>query len=114
VITPSAALSSFPYAADETMRALRQFLTRPKHRILGRFGFVDAFSESRNWYVRTYLGINHGPITIMIDNFRNGLLWYLFMSACEVRTGLFRLGFDTPRLSEGGSKAFRLPARRSP
>lgn len=46
----------------------------------------------------------------MIDNCRNGLLWYLFMSACEVRTGLFRLGFDTPRLSEGGSKAFRQPA----
>jgi hypothetical protein len=60
VITPSAALSSFPYAADEAVSALRYFLTKPKHRIWGRYGFVDAFCEHRNWYARTYLAINQG------------------------------------------------------
>lgn len=110
VITPSAALSSFPYAPDEAMRALRHFLTRPGHRIWGRFGFVDAFCESRNWYARTYLAINQGPIIIMIENFRTGLLWDLFMSASEVRRGLSRLGFESPHLSECGSKAVSLPA----
>lgn len=93
VITPSAALSSFPYAPVEAMRALRGFLTKPRKRIWGRFGFVDAFCESRNWYSRTYLAINQGPIVAMIENHRTGLLWRLFMGAPEVRRGLERLGF---------------------
>ena len=98
VITPSAALSSFPYAPDEAMRALRFFRSRPNHRIWGRFGFVDAFCESRNWYSRTYLAINQGPIVIMMENFRSGLLWNLFMGAPEVRVGLSKLGFTSPHL----------------
>ena len=53
VITPSAALSSIPYAPEEPLRALRYFLTRLKNRIWGRFGFVDAFA-------RTATGV-HGP-----------------------------------------------------
>jgi hypothetical protein len=98
VITPSAALSSFPYAPEEALRALRCFLTKPGHRLWGRFGFVDAFCENRNWYARTYLAINQGPIIIMIENFRTGLLWDLFMSAPEVRAGLAKLGFTSPHL----------------
>ncbi len=98
VIAPSAALSSFPYAPAEAMRALRYFLARPRHRIWGRYGFVDAFSERRNWYARTYLAINQGPIVIMIENHRSGLLWKLLMSAPEIRTGLSRLGFISPHL----------------
>lgn len=96
VITPSAALSSFPYLPGESMQALRGFLTKP--RSWGRFGFVDAFCEARNWYARTYLAINQGPIVAMIENHRSGLLWELFMSAPEVRVGLSRLGFK-PRNS---------------
>jgi hypothetical protein len=95
IIAPSAALSSFPYAPAEAMRALRGFLTKPRKRIWGRFGFVDAFCEGRNWYSRTYLAINQGPIIAMIENHRTGLLWRLFMGAPEVRRGLARLGFTS-------------------
>jgi hypothetical protein len=98
VITPSAALASFPYLPTEAMRALRYFMRKPRGRIWGRFGFVDAFSECRNWYARTYLAIDQGPIVIMIENFRTGLLWNLFMSAPEVRKGLLKLGFNSPHL----------------
>ena len=98
VIAPSAALSSFPYAPTEAMHALRGFLTRPRRRLWGRFGLVDAFCESRNWYSRTYLAINQGPIVAMIENYRTGLLWNLFMGATEVRTGLSKLGFNSPHL----------------
>jgi len=85
----------------EAMRALRYFMRKPQNRIWGRFGFVDASSESRNWYARTYLPINQGPIVIMIENLRTGLLWELFMGAPEVRTGLYRLGFT--RAQESGT-----------
>lgn len=103
VITPSAAVASLPYVPVEAMRALRYFLSKPRKRIWGRFGFVDAFSEGRNWYARTYLAINQGPIVIMAENYRTGLLWNLFMSAPEVRAGLLRLDFESPHL--GGRHA---------
>jgi hypothetical protein len=99
VITPSAALASFPYLPTEAMRALRHFMSKPRDRIWGRFGFVDAFSENRKWYARTYLAINQGPIVIMIENHRSGLLWSLFMGAPEVQLGLSRLGFTSPHFS---------------
>jgi hypothetical protein len=78
--------------------ALRGFLTKPRKRIWGRFGFVDAFCEGRNGYSRTYLAINQGPIIAMIENHRTELLWRLFMGAPEVRRGLARLGFTSQRL----------------
>ncbi|MEP9398890.1 glucoamylase family protein [Mesorhizobium sp. KR2-14] len=98
VITPSAAIASLPYVPAEAMQALRYFMDKPRKRIWGRFGFVDSFSENRNWYARTYLAINQGPIVVMTENYRTGLLWKLFMSAPEVRRALARLEFESPYL----------------
>jgi hypothetical protein len=97
-ISPTAALSSFPYVPAQAMSALRHFLTAHGDRVWGRYGFVDAFCEQQNWYADTFLAIDQGPIVIMIENFRTGLLWNLFMNAPEVQTGLGRLGFTSPHL----------------
>jgi hypothetical protein len=99
VISPTAALSSFPYAPEQAMRALRYFYDVVGHKIWGRFGFTDAFSESRDWYAKTYLAVDQGPAVIMIENYRTGLLWKHFMSAPDVQTGLKRLGFSSPQVS---------------
>jgi hypothetical protein len=93
-ISPTAALSSFPYAPEAALAALRHFLTAHGDRIWSRFGFTDAFNETRDWWADTFLAIDQGPIVVMIENYRSGLLWKLFMSAPEVRRGLARLGFD--------------------
>jgi hypothetical protein len=100
VITPSAALSSFPYAPDHCMRALRHFYYRHRERIWGEYGFVDAFSETHDWYANWYLAIDQGPIVAMIENYRTGLLWNLFMSCPEIQGGLQGLGFKSPHLAE--------------
>jgi len=92
-ISPTAALSSFPYAPREAMTALRHFLAAYGDRIWGRYGFTDAFNPTRGWYADTFLAIDQGPIIVMIENFRSGLLWQIFMAAPEVRLGLSRLGF---------------------
>jgi len=92
-ISPTAALSSFPYAPPEAMRALRHFLTAYGDKIWGRYGFTDAFNPSRGWFADTFLAIDQAPIILMIENHRSGLLWRLFMSVPEVRHGLSRLGF---------------------
>jgi hypothetical protein len=100
VIAPTAALSSFPYTPEPSMRALRHFHQKLGDRIWGEYGFVDAFSEANDWYAQSYLAIDQGPIVVMIENYRTGLLWDLFMSCPEIRNGLRRLGFTSPRLTE--------------
>ena len=97
-ISPTAALASLPYAPVEVMEAARGMLGRHGTRVWGRFGFVDAFNESRKWFANSFLAIDQGPIVVMAENHRSGLLWRLFMRAPEVREGLRRLGFSSPHL----------------
>ena len=92
-ISPTAALSSMPYAPKEAIQAIRHFLNAHGENIWGRFGFVDAFCEAKDWYADTYLAIDQGPIVIMIENYRTGLLWKLFMQAPEIQAGLRALSF---------------------
>ena len=98
VITPTAALSSFPYTPVESMKALKFFYYKLGDKIWGEYGFYDAFSLQVPWYATSYLAIDQGPIIIMIENHRSGLLWNLFMSAPEVKTGMKNLGFESPDL----------------
>ena len=98
VISPTAALSSFPYAPEHSLRALRHFYEKLGDKLWGEYGFVDAFSETEGWYAESYLAIDQGPIIVMIENHRTGLPWKLFMSCPEVRAGLKRLGFESPHL----------------
>lgn len=96
VLTPTAALSSFPYVPEQSMAALRHFLSAMDGRLFGDLGFVDSFSPARNWVAESHLAIDQGPIVVMIENYRSGLLWKLFMSCPEVLAGLRTLGFSTP------------------
>jgi len=93
-ITPTAALSAFPYTPEYSMKALRHFYDDLGDKIWGQYGFVDAFNETKGWYAKSYLAIDEGPIVVMIENYRSGLLWKLFMSAPEIQKGLNKLGFD--------------------
>lgn len=93
VIAPTAALSSFPYTPEESMRALRYFYNELGDRICGKYGFYDAFSIHHNWYPKRYLAIDQLTIAPMIENYRTGLLWELFMQAPEIQEGLKKLGF---------------------
>jgi len=78
------------------MLALRHFYYDLGDKLWGEYGFVDAFSESHNWYAKSYLAIDEGPIVVMIENYRSGLLWNLFMSCPEVQGGLKKLDFESP------------------
>lgn len=94
VITPTAALSSFPYTPEESMQALKFFYYSMGDRLWGSYGFYDAFNLTEGWTANSYLAIDQGPIMVMIENHRTGLLWDLFMSAPEVQAGLNKLGFQ--------------------
>ncbi|MDB5123326.1 MAG: hypothetical protein JWP94_1455 [Mucilaginibacter sp.] len=98
VISPTGALSAFPYAPQYSMKALHHFYYDLGDKIWGEYGFVDGFSESHNWYAKSYLAIDQGPIVVMIENYRSGLLWNLFMSCPEIQRGLKKLDFQSPAL----------------
>lgn len=98
VISPTAALSSFPYTPKESMAALRYFYEAKGGKMWGDYGLKDAMNETRNWYGHSYLAIDQGPTMVMIENHRSGLFWKLFMGIPEIQQGLKKLGFASPHL----------------
>lgn len=93
VIAPTAAVSSIPYTPEESLQALKFFYYTLGDKLWGQFGFVDAFSLHNIWFDDAWLAIDQGPQIGMIENYRTGLLWKLFMSCPEIRAGLTKLGF---------------------
>ena len=97
-IAPTAALSSFPYTPIQSMQALKYFYYKLGDKIFKEYGFVDSFSLTEPWFATSTLAIDQGPIIIMIENHRSKLLWNLFMSAPEIKTGMRNLQFTSPNL----------------
>jgi hypothetical protein len=93
VISPTAAASSLPYTPAESLAAIRHFHDDLGARLFGPHGFYDAYCPDRGWFATTTLAIDQGPIVVMIENHRSGLLWRLFMSAPEIAPALAKLGF---------------------
>ena len=98
VIQPTAAISSMPYTPRESMQALRYFYEVLGDKLWTKYGFVDGFSIDKAWYAKSHLAIDQGPIVVMIENYRTGLLWKLFMNIGDIQAGLKRLGFQSPWL----------------
>ena len=94
VVSPTAAISSIPYTPAESLRAMRYFFQEKNDLLWGPAGFYDAFSlEDGEWVADAYLAIDQGPQVVMIENYRSGLIWGLFMNAPEIKQGLDKLGF---------------------
>ncbi len=95
-ISPTAALSSIVYTPEESMDVLRYLYYQKGNVLFGKYGFYDAFNPGMvegQQVVRSYLAIDQGPIAVMIENYRSGLLWKLFMQQNEIRQGIKKLGF---------------------
>tara|TARA_R110001583_G_scaffold145096_1_gene297120 strand:+ start:62946 stop:64334 length:1389 start_codon:yes stop_codon:yes gene_type:complete len=99
VISPTAAISSIPYTPKESMQFIKNLYTK-QDSLVGKYGPYDAFSDEHNWYLPRYLAIDQGPIPVMIENYRTGLLWKLFMKNEEVLEGLKKLNFKSPYLKD--------------
>lgn len=100
VIAPTAALAAMPYAPELSLPAMRHYYEDLGADLWGPYGFRDGFNQTSDWVAPGYLAIDQGPIVVMIENYRSGLLWRLFMSAPEIAVGLRRLGFQSPHVGE--------------
>ncbi len=100
VIQPTAALSSMPFTPKYSMEALHYFYEERGSQLWTEYGFVDGFSDEHNWVANSHLAIDQGPIIVMIENYRTGLIWKLFMNIPEIQKGLKKLGFKSKWIKE--------------
>jgi hypothetical protein len=94
-ITPTGALSSFPYTPEASMAALKHFYRDLGTEMWDIYGPRDAFNPTENWVSPIYMGLNQAPIVVMIENYRTGLVWKNFMSNPEIGTMLKELNAVT-------------------
>lgn len=94
VISPTAAVSSIVYTPQESMKVIRHLYENYGDKVFGPYGFYDAMSPHHDFYPKRYLAIDQGPMVSMIENYRSGLGWRLFMQIPEIQSGLEKLGFS--------------------
>jgi hypothetical protein len=103
-IAPTAALSSFPYTPYYSMLALKNFET--DSRLSGPFGFLDAYNKKANWYAQDHIAIDQGPIVVMMENYRSGLIWKTFMNIPEIKSALAKMNILKPQFITGFQYAY--------
>jgi hypothetical protein len=92
-IAPYGPLSSLPFAPEIVLPTIRSMIENYGDRLWGKYGLSDAFNPTANWFDTEFLGIDQGPLLIMVENFRTGLIWNYMMKDRVIQRGLRRLEF---------------------
>lgn len=92
-IAPTAAASSIPFTPQESLAAMRYMYDTYRAQLWMKYGFRDAFNLNANWWGPDVIGIDEGPIVLMIENYRTGKVWQRFMQNADVQRGLEKAGF---------------------
>jgi hypothetical protein len=100
-VAPWVVLASLPFAPEAVIPTVRHF-SELNLGMTGKYGFKPSFNPSfpvegspTGWWVTPYhFGIDQGPVVLMIENYRTGLLWDIMRRSAPIRTGLLRAGFS--------------------
>jgi hypothetical protein len=93
-IAPYASLSSLPFAPEIVLPTIKSINEKYGKALWGKFGYFDAFNPTAKWFNDDYIGIDQGPMLIMIENFRTGLVWNYVMKDPIIQKGLNTLGYE--------------------
>ncbi len=100
-IAPTAAGGSYPFTPDLSDQSLKYMWQTYGQDLVGQYGFKDAFNLTyvtdetpRGWFDVDYLGIDQGPILLMIENHRSGILWDVMKKNPYILEGLRKAGFS--------------------
>jgi hypothetical protein len=96
-LTPTGALASFPYTPEASMAAFKHYYRDLGAQLWDIYGPRDGYNPGENWISPIYMGLNQAPITIMIENYRTGLVWKNFMANPEIGAMLGKLDAVTAR-----------------
>jgi len=99
-VVPAAAAGSLAFLPAECLSVLRAMRSKWGKQAWGRYGFVDAFHPTVNWYDPDVLGIDQGISVLMAENLRSGLVWSTFMHNPESVSAMQRAGFHGMGLVE--------------
>lgn len=95
-VSPTAAISSIVYTPEETLGMIRHLYYDLGEKVFGKYGFYDSYNPSMaegQQVVKSHLAIDQGPQVVMIENYRSGMIWDIFMTCPEIQEGLRKLGF---------------------
>jgi exo beta-1,2-glucooligosaccharide sophorohydrolase (non-reducing end) len=90
-LTLTGALASFAYTPDASMAALKHYYRDLGAQLWDIYGPRDAYNPGQDWVSIIYMGLNQAPITVMVENYRTGLVWKSFMANPEIGGMLQRL-----------------------
>ena len=91
-VPPCGAIGSIvftPEIVEETVRYYYENIPE----LWGKYGFKDAYNLDRNWFSKTYIGIDKGIELLMIENYKSGLIWNVTMRNKYIKDGLGKIGF---------------------
>jgi hypothetical protein len=99
-ISPWSAITSLPFAPEIVLPMVEHCIYNLKLKEGNRYGLTSTFNQTyqtpafpRGWISPLHFGINQGPIVLMIENYRSGLVWSLMRSCPHIVNGLKRAGF---------------------
>ena len=95
-VSPTAAISSIVYTPEESLGMIRHLYYDLGEKVFGKYGFYDSYNPSMaegQQVVKSHLAIDQGPQVVMIENYRSGMIWDIFMTCPEIQEGLRKLGF---------------------
>jgi hypothetical protein len=110
-LAPWAVVASLPFAPDIVLPAIDFYVHEAKLLKSSAYGFKGAFNPthpgeldnpSGGWVSPWHFGLNQGPILLMIENYRSGMLWRLMRDCSYIQEGLRRAGFTGGWLPENG------------
>jgi hypothetical protein len=123
-IAPTAAASSIAFAPEISIPAIEEMTRRYGQNLYTQYGFLDSFNPTLKltnvklqhgrvdpllgWFDGDYLGIDQGPIVIMIENWRTGLVWNTMRKNPHIVRGLRRAGFTGGWLSDLPAESARV------
>lgn len=93
-ITPTAGISSLPFAPEVVLPLIRNLWNNWRTTLWGPYGFTDAFNPTFGWVGPDVLGIDQGPIVLMIENYRNEGVWQRMSRDEDLARGLALAGFE--------------------
>jgi len=99
-VAPWVVIASLPFAPEIVIPTVQRF-ARMDLGMTAKYGFHPSFNQSfevpessTGWWVTPYhFGIDQGPVVLMIENYRTGLLWDIMRRCPAIVTGLQRAGF---------------------
>lgn len=92
-IAPTACGSSIVFTPAESIACLEHIREYYSDVMWGRYGFSDAMNVGKGWFSDKVLAIDQGPLLLMIENYRTGMVWKFMGQSAAVQKGLERVGF---------------------